>query len=115
MRELAESIAWQSHFASLPREWFVQEPAFYYDALAPLMGRIDLWTTEYIHVMENAQAIVEWYKGTGLRPFLDALPTADQVRFLADYGALIAAEFPTRGDGRVLFPFLRLFIIAYAR
>jgi len=115
MRELAQSAAWRDHFPRLPREWFVQEPAFYYDALAPLMDRLDLWTTEYIHVMENAQAIVEWYKGSGLRPFLDALPAADQPRFLADYGALIATEFPARSDGRVLFPFLRLFVIAYAR
>ena len=115
MRELAESVTWRAHFPRLPREWFVQPPAFYYDALAPVMDRIDLWTTEYFHVMENAQAIVEWYKGTGLRPFLDALPAADQPRFLADYHALVAAEFPARSDGRVLFPFLRLFVIAYAK
>jgi trans-aconitate 2-methyltransferase len=115
MRDLAQSAAWRDHFSRLPREWFVQEPAFYYDALASQMARLDLWTTEYFHVMENAQAIVEWYRGSGLRPFLDVLPAGDQPRFLADYGTLIAAEFPARSDGRVLFPFLRLFIIAYAR
>jgi trans-aconitate 2-methyltransferase len=113
MRELAHSRVWRNHFPETVREWFVHEPAFYYDAVAPLAKRVDLWTTEYFHVMENAQAIVEWYKGTGLRPFLDALSAADQERFLAEYRALLAVSYPHRGDGKVLFPFLRLFVIAY--
>lgn len=113
MRELATSKVWQRHFPEKVREWFVHEPAFYYDILAPRVARLDLWTTEYQHVMENPAAIVEWYKGTGLRPFLDLLSPADQERFLAEYTALIASAYPRRADGRVLFPFLRMFIIAY--
>ncbi len=113
MRELAYSKVWQNHFPQKVREWFVHEPAYYYDTLAPLAKRIDLWTTEYFHVMESAQAIVEWYKGTGLRPFLDALSPGDQERFLAEYRALVAENYPRRADGRVIFPFLRMFVIAY--
>lgn len=113
MRELAFSKVWQARFPDRVREWFVHEPAFYYDAVAPLVRRLDLWTTEYYHVMESAQAIVEWYKGTGLRPFLDVLSADDQARFLTEYHALLAAEYPRRPDGRVLFPFLRMFVIGY--
>ena len=113
MRELAYSRPWQDHFPEKVREWFVHEPAFYYDRVAPLAKRVDLWTTEYIHVLDGARAIVEWYKGTGLRPFLDALSAVDQAQFLADYQALLAAAYPHQADGRVLFPFLRLFVIAY--
>jgi trans-aconitate 2-methyltransferase len=113
MRELASSRAWKSHFPGTVREWHVHEPAFYYDLLAPQVARLDLWTTEYFHIMESSEAIVEWYKGTGLRPYLDLLPAADQGRFLLEYRRLIHEAFPPHPDGHVIFPFLRLFLIAY--
>ncbi len=96
------------------REWFTHDTGFYYDSLAPLAARIDLWSTEYIHVMEGPEKIVEWYAGSGMRPFLDALSTdADREAFTADYLAAIRHAYPARPDGRVLFPFRRLFIVAY--
>ncbi len=115
MRDLASTPAWASQ---LPhggvREWYVHEPEFYYDLLAPQAVRLDLWVTDYIHVMDGAAGIVEWYKGTGLRPFLDALPSdADRTNFLADYADRIAEAYPARADGRVLFPFRRFFLVAY--
>lgn len=115
MRELAASPAWQSRFpAGGVREWHVHEPPFYYDVLSPQAARIDLWTTEYIQVMPAAEAIVDWYRGTGLRPFLDALPSdADREQFAADYLAAIRTAYPAQADGQVLFPFRRLFVIAY--
>jgi len=114
MRELAASAAWREHFPGTVREWFVHPPSFYYDLLAPLAASIDLWTTEYFHVLENPAAIVEWYRGTGLRPFLDQLDSpADRERFLTDYEHEIEHAFPRQSDNRVLFPFLRQFLIAY--
>ncbi len=113
MRDLAASPSWRASFPNAIREWAVHEPAFYYDAVAPRAQRVDAWTTEYLHIMTGPEAIAEWYKGTGLRPFLDALPEADRPRFLADYTALLAGAYPRRADGKVLFPFLRLFLIAY--
>jgi trans-aconitate 2-methyltransferase len=95
------------------REWFTHDTAFYYDTLAPHASSLDIWATEYIHIMDGAEAIVEWYKGTGMRPFLEALPTdADRARFTADYLAAIREIYPARPDGKVLFPFRRLFIVA---
>ncbi len=114
MRAVAGSPGWRSHFPEPVREWFVHQPAFYYDLLAPLASRIELWTTEYLHVMESPAAIVEWYKGTGLRPFLDRLDSpSDRDRFLADYLREIEHAYPRQSNGRVLFPFLRQFVIAY--
>lgn len=114
MRELASSPLWRGRFrGGQPREWHVHDPNFYYDALCGA-ATIDLWETEYIHVLPDAGAIVEWYKGTGLRPFLQAL-SSDQERdaFTAAYLEAIRETFPPRRDGRVLFPFRRIFLIAY--
>lgn len=114
MRELAASAAWRAHFSTPPREWHVHAPEFYYDALAPLAARVELWCTDYVHVLPDADGIVEWYRGSGLRPWLEALPDeAARTQFLAAYRARLAPYFPARADGRVLFPFRRLFIVAY--
>jgi trans-aconitate 2-methyltransferase len=114
MRDLAASATWRTHFAGTVREWFVHGLSFYYDLLAPRTARLELWKTEYLHIMESPAAIVEWYKGTGLRPFLDQLPgQALQQRFLANYAVEIETAYPRQPDGRVLFPFLRQFAVAY--
>lgn len=113
MRELAASATWQDDFRKPVREWHVHEPAFYYDAVAEHAREVDLWTTDYMQVMPGPEAIVDWYKGTGLRPFLDALAEAKRKAFMRDYLSLITEAYPRRVDGKVLFPFLRLFLIAY--
>jgi trans-aconitate 2-methyltransferase len=65
-------------------------------------------------VLPNADAIVEWYKGSGMRPFLEAMESdVERERFLTQYTQRIHAAYPARPDGKVLFPFRRLFVIAY--
>ena len=87
---------------------------FYYDALCSVTPHLDLWETEYYHVVSDPQAIVDWIRGTGLRPFLSALATdAERRAFEAALLSRVAASYPRRPDGRVLFPFRRLFVIAY--
>jgi trans-aconitate 2-methyltransferase len=114
MRAIAARPEWRHHFSGGVREWHVHPAPFYYDVLAPHASRVDLWETEYFHVMPGPAAIVEWYKGTGLRPFLDPLPDeAARQRFLADYLDAVTTAYPSQSDGRVVFPFRRLFVIAY--
>lgn len=95
-------------------EWHVEEAAFYYDTLAPDATRLELWLTDYLHILPGAEAIMEWYRGTGARPWLDALPD-DEARagFMSDFLTELTPVFPPQSDGRVLFPFRRLFVIAY--
>lgn len=114
MRHVAQSAAWQDRFATAPREWHVHSAEFYCDVLAPHARELDIWTTEYIHVLADVAQIVEWYRGTGLRPWLDALPEqSDRDQFVADFRAVLAEEFQPRPAGNVLFPFRRLFVVAY--
>jgi trans-aconitate 2-methyltransferase len=87
-------------------------PGTYYDALKPLAAKVDIWRTTYNHSLANAGAIVEWVKGTGLRPFLDRLDEAQRPQYLARYAERLAAAYTPQADGRVLFPFPRFFIVA---
>jgi len=114
MREVGASPAWRAHFQPPPREWHAHAPEFYYDLLAPLASRVELWTTDYVHILDGVDGIVGWYRGTGLRPWLDALPDdSTREHFLADYRSALAPYFPPQPDGKVLFPFKRLFVVAY--
>ena len=115
MREVAATSEWRGWFPpGKVREWHHHEMEFYYDVLAPTAARLELWATEYLHILPSAEAIVEWYRGTGMRPFLEVLEAdADRERFMADYLESLRPHYPPRAAGGVLFPFRRIFLIAY--
>jgi trans-aconitate 2-methyltransferase len=92
----------------------MEPPSFYYDHLAPGARALDIWETEYFHVMDSPSAIVDWIASTGLRPFLDVLESdGESDQFVARLQERVRQSYPTRTDGRVLFPFKRTFVIAY--
>ena len=85
--------------------------AGYYDLLAPL-GDVDLWRTAYQHPMASPARIVEWVRGTGLKPFVDRLSPALQASYLAEYERRVDEAYPARTDGKRLLAFPRMFIVA---
>ena len=85
---------------------------WYFRLVRPHAANVDVWRTTYYHPLAGARAIVEWLKGTGLRPFLDPLDPSEQEAFLARYEEAIATAYPAEPDGTVLLPFPRLFVVA---
>ena len=113
MREVAANGAWAAPLAqAAAARDDLPTPADYYDLLGPLCARLDIWHTAYNHVMAGTEAVVEWFKGSALRPFLSPLDEPMRRGFLAEYATRIARAYPPRHDGRVLLRFPRLFIVA---
>lgn len=114
--ELANEPHWRDRLGGVHGSIHGRDPAFYYDVLYPFAGRIDLWETEYIHVLAGPEAILTWIRGTGLRPFLHALPDeVSRQQFEAELLERVTVAYPHRPAGKVLFPFRRLFFVAYQK
>ncbi|MCX8998513.1 trans-aconitate 2-methyltransferase [Rhizobiaceae bacterium BDR2-2] len=113
MEETGGAGPWSPAFAGgRMRRPGLPAPDAYFDRLGPKAARIDVWHTVYNHPMADAEAIVEWVKGTGLRPYLDAAGPGHRDAFLADYTARIDRSYPPMADGRRLLRFPRLFVVA---
>lgn len=114
MRETAAQHPWADTLAKSTAERATMESAeWYYSLLRPLCSRVDIWRTTYHHLLAGgADAVVKWFKGSGLRPFLTPLSDAEQESYLSRYRAAIADAYPALSDGAVLLPFPRLFVVA---
>ena len=113
MREVAFQEPWRKQLAKAAElRDELPKPGVYYDALQPLCSRVEIWHTVYNHALADAAAIVEWVKGTGLRPFVDPLEPPERKAYLAEYTARIAASYLPQADGKVLLRFPRIFIVA---
>ncbi len=113
MREVVAAGPWSTKLArAAGQRSSIGSFGEYYEILAPKCATVDLWRTTYVHPLESASAVVEWLKGTGLRPFIDPLTERERDAFLAAYLARIAEAYPPQSDGKVLLRFPRLFIVA---
>lgn len=87
--------------------------AVYYEGLSKLSRAMELWSTDYYHVLENHPALIDWVGSTALRPYLDQLPESHRGGFKADLLEELRRLYPTQRDGRVFFIFKRFFVVAY--
>jgi trans-aconitate 2-methyltransferase len=114
MHEVALAGPWSERLAGAARDP-LPRASLYYDALRPMAARLDIWRTTYHHALHGPEAIVEFVRSTGLRPFLDPLSESERRQFIAAYTAEIAAAYPPLADGSVLLAFPRLFVVAERR
>lgn len=87
---------------------------YYYEILQQMTSTFDIWETTYYHILASHTALIDWYRSTGLRPFLEALPDAKSR--LAFEDAVLSEcldAYPAQSDGKIVFPFRRIFFVAY--
>jgi trans-aconitate 2-methyltransferase len=89
-------------------------PEYYYDLFSALAPQFALWETTYFHVLESHQALIDWYSATGMRTYLERLPDeARKESFCRQVLAEAREAYPIQRNGKILYPFKRLFFIAY--
>ncbi len=84
----------------------------YYEWLRPHAAKLDLWRTTYVHPLDGPQGVVDWFAGSGLRPFLDALDDREAAQFLERYRRELGGAYARQSDGHILMAYPRLFMVA---
>ncbi|WP_330213795.1 trans-aconitate 2-methyltransferase [Pseudomonas sp. Z18(2022)] len=110
-REIAADGPWAAKIGAVKHNER-HTASYYFDLLSKHCSTVDIWRTTYHHPLAGSAAVVEWFKGSALRPFLAPLTDSEKSAFLDEYLARITQAYPALADGTVLLPFPRLFIIA---
>jgi trans-aconitate 2-methyltransferase len=110
--EMAASPRWRPRLSTAGFNRQAGDLTAYLDVLAGAGCRVDAWETTYLHVLPGEDPVVEWVKGTALRPVLAQLDGAEGAEFLAEYRERMRLAYPARPCGTVL-PFRRVFVVAH--
>jgi len=113
LEKLIAAEKWKDLLADIVSSDSTHAADFYYDILCGLAPQIDLWETNYFQVVNSHSDMVEWYSASGLRPYLDRLGGSPaQSEFLKEYENAVKNAYCTQIDGKLLFPYTRVFFIA---
>jgi trans-aconitate 2-methyltransferase len=112
LREVAAQQPWAARLEGVLRAEPVASPEWYHDLLAPQAAALEIWQTEYLQVLEGEDPVLRWTEATALRPVLQTLDEVESAAFKQAYAVRLREAYSKRPDGKTLFPFLRLFIVA---
>lgn len=111
IKSLSNSDKWKNKI-SITRMYNNLTENEYFDVLAELSNNFRIWETTYFHSMPSYESIVEWYKGTGIRPYLEQLSDEDKKEYLNDVLECLKSTYPIQKNGEIIFRFPRLFFVA---
>ncbi|MEO3976217.1 trans-aconitate 2-methyltransferase [Streptomyces sp. CAU 1734] len=113
LTELCESPRWRDRLGGDQGRTHTLDPADYLARLVGLGCAADVWETTYYQLLPGEDPVLEWLKGTTLRPVLTALADDGAAReaFLGEFRELLRAAYPAGPDGTV-YPFRRIFAVA---
>jgi trans-aconitate 2-methyltransferase len=112
LREMAASARWRPLLRDVELNRQSADPADYAELFARAGCEVDAWESTYVHILPGDNPVLEWYKGTGLRPVLGALDEEQAADFVAGYGERLRAAYPPSSFG-TMFPFRRVFAVAH--
>jgi trans-aconitate 2-methyltransferase len=113
MRMVAAEGPWSSRLVPIAKtQPLIAGYEDYYDWLRPDASQIDIWMTTYVHPLDGPKSIADWFAGSALQPFLERLGDDERCEFLARYRNGLKDAYPIQPDGRTLFVYPRLFIVA---
>lgn len=111
IKDIADSEKWSQKIA-ISRIFNTLSEEEYFDILSEHSSDFRIWETVYFHAIPSHQSILEWYKGTGLRPYLAQLSDSDKLDFEADVFKETVKFYPIQKNGEIIFRFPRLFFTA---
>jgi trans-aconitate 2-methyltransferase len=109
--EVSSSKKWNAYFPE-KRIFYTLTPGEYYDVLSEHTDEFSIWQTTYYHVMKSWKDILEWYRSTGLRPYLSVLEEERKEEFEEELYQLLVKAYPMQKNGDILFRFPRFFFTA---
>ena len=113
MRQLAGEKRWAPKLPDVLRNTLaVRPPESYAKVLLGAGLNADVWETTYVHVLTGDDPVLEWVRGTGLRPILAALSPPDAGEFATQLAAELRRAYP-QGPHGTLFPFRRVFAVGH--
>ncbi len=113
IEEISTNGKWKSQFNN-PRIFYNLTQSEYFDLISEMSSEFSLWETIYFHNLKSHKDIMEWYRGTGLRPYLDILTDEKKVIFEQDIFDRVIQEYPIQKNGNIIFRFPRFFFTAKA-
>ena len=113
MIKVSKSEKWKGYTKNCESLIVYHKPDFYYKVLAPFAEKLNIWETSYFHILDSHIALIDWYKSTGMKTYLESLPDdLARNKFEAEVLEEIIAVFPLQPDSKVIYPFQRLFFVA---
>ena len=112
LKDLATSPRWSDRLEQVGIRDAVTDAATYHRALRSLGAEVDAWEVTYLHALHGPDPVLEWVRGTTLRPYLGALDPAETAEFVEAYAAALRAAYPPEPTGETLLPFRRIFVVA---
>lgn len=113
LQETAADPRFKEYTAQAGEMLNYQTGPYYYDLLSARLKELQMWETTYYHVMDNREEMLNWYRSTGMRPYLERLPDTLIDDFIESMRKKIKKRYPVQENGKVIYPFKRLFAVGY--
>jgi trans-aconitate 2-methyltransferase len=114
IEKVSKGNRWKTRTKDVLNLFTIHDYFFYYDQLSGLFNTIDMWETDYMHILDSQNSILEMIKSTGLKPYLERIEgNAEKLEFEEEVLNEIKRHYPLQKNGKVIFPFKRLFFIGY--